>query len=302
MVNQSRILMAAAVAASFAATSAHATSITLNPDSWQLFTEASAGSDNNPPVPNTGPVDNTVTNLTGGSTGSQQDTVGASGKATMSIGFAPAGLQGQATATASNVQTNAPTFDNTSGSANFSGGLQVMFAVVGPAIPGFPLATVPVDIQGAMQALSGATALANSHASASIDLGGSTLSVSSFQGSTNNSSLSFNVLVQVFLNNPSFIFMSMDGLASSSSGGGTAGGTISASAEIDPFFYIDPSFADLYPGIDLSQYSIVMNSEFLNIPEGATTALPAALPLFATGLGALGLFGWRRKRKVIATA
>ena len=27
------------------------------------------------------------------------------------------------------------------------------------------------------------------------------------------------------------------------------------------------------------------------------TPLPAALPLFATGLGAVGLFGWRRKRK-----
>jgi probable HAF family extracellular repeat protein len=37
----------------------------------------------------------------------------------------------------------------------------------------------------------------------------------------------------------------------------------------------------------------------------APTPLPAALPLFATGLGALGLFGWRRKRKsaaAIATA
>jgi hypothetical protein len=29
----------------------------------------------------------------------------------------------------------------------------------------------------------------------------------------------------------------------------------------------------------------------------AATPLPAALPLFATGVGALGLFGWRRKRK-----
>jgi hypothetical protein len=28
------------------------------------------------------------------------------------------------------------------------------------------------------------------------------------------------------------------------------------------------------------------------------TPLPAALPLFATGLGALGLLGWRRKRRV----
>jgi hypothetical protein len=30
--------------------------------------------------------------------------------------------------------------------------------------------------------------------------------------------------------------------------------------------------------------------------------LPAALPLFATGLGALGLLGWRRKRKALARA
>ena len=30
------------------------------------------------------------------------------------------------------------------------------------------------------------------------------------------------------------------------------------------------------------------------------TPLPAALPLFATGLGALGLLGWRRKRKAQA--
>ena len=28
-----------------------------------------------------------------------------------------------------------------------------------------------------------------------------------------------------------------------------------------------------------------------------STPLPAALPLFATGIGAMGLFGWRRKRK-----
>jgi hypothetical protein len=32
----------------------------------------------------------------------------------------------------------------------------------------------------------------------------------------------------------------------------------------------------------------------------ASTPLPAALPLFATGLGAMGLFGWRKKRKAAA--
>jgi hypothetical protein len=34
--------------------------------------------------------------------------------------------------------------------------------------------------------------------------------------------------------------------------------------------------------------------------EATATPLPAALPLFATGLGALGLLGWRRKRKTAA--
>ena len=32
------------------------------------------------------------------------------------------------------------------------------------------------------------------------------------------------------------------------------------------------------------------------------TPLPAALPLFATGIGGLGLLGWRRKRKALAVA
>jgi hypothetical protein len=37
-----------------------------------------------------------------------------------------------------------------------------------------------------------------------------------------------------------------------------------------------------------------------NLQFSAVTPLPAALPLFATGLGGLGLLGWRRKRKVQA--
>lgn len=36
--------------------------------------------------------------------------------------------------------------------------------------------------------------------------------------------------------------------------------------------------------------------------EVTTTPLPAALPLFVTGLGALGLLGWRRKREAQAVA
>ena len=37
------------------------------------------------------------------------------------------------------------------------------------------------------------------------------------------------------------------------------------------------------------------------VGSGAVTPLPGALPLLATGLGALGLLGWRRKRKAQAT-
>jgi hypothetical protein len=36
---------------------------------------------------------------------------------------------------------------------------------------------------------------------------------------------------------------------------------------------------------------------FSSVATPVATPLPAALPLFATGLGALGLLGWRRKRK-----
>jgi hypothetical protein len=40
----------------------------------------------------------------------------------------------------------------------------------------------------------------------------------------------------------------------------------------------------------------------LEVTEVTPTPLPAALPLFASGLGALGLLGWRRKRKAAALA
>jgi hypothetical protein len=40
----------------------------------------------------------------------------------------------------------------------------------------------------------------------------------------------------------------------------------------------------------------------LAVSDPIVTPLPAALPLFATGLGALGLFGWMRKRKAVVVA
>ena len=55
-------------------------------------------------------------------------------------------------------------------------------------------------------------------------------------------------------------------------------GTVSA---IDGSSFTGPGFSPLTP---------------------VTTPLPAALPLFAGGLGALGVLGWRRKRKAAAAA
>jgi hypothetical protein len=43
-----------------------------------------------------------------------------------------------------------------------------------------------------------------------------------------------------------------------------------------------------------------INASFNNATTIFAVPLPAALPLFATGLGALGLLGWRRKRKALA--
>lgn len=59
-----------------------------------------------------------------------------------------------------------------------------------------------------------------------------------------------------------------------------------------------------FPGF--SNTNATFNYFFLGgnilLEPGGVTPLPAALPLFASGLGALGLLGWRRKRKNAARA
>ena len=77
-----------------------------------------------------------------------------------------------------------------------------------------------------------------------------------------------------------------------------AGGPTSDSAS----GYIDPiiTFGTFPLGVDPSLYSIEFSE---GISNGiASTPLPAALPLFASGLGALGFLGWRRRKKAAALA
>ncbi len=69
-------------------------------------------------------------------------------------------------------------------------------------------------------------------------------------------------------------------------------GLLTALAEVDPSIAIDPSFADA------SLFTVEFSP---GIGPTANAPLPTTLPLFATGLGALGLLGCRRKWKGAAT-
>jgi hypothetical protein len=73
-------------------------------------------------------------------------------------------------------------------------------------------------------------------------------------------------------------------------GEGPGGPPASATAFVDPYFFVDPSV------LNADQYSIITSDGIGNSPIAATP-LPAALPLFATGLGVMGWLGGRRKRK-----
>jgi hypothetical protein len=70
--------------------------------------------------------------------------------------------------------------------------------------------------------------------------------------------------------------------------GNPASGTVNAAVEI----------AGLNPFTSVTFSANSPAFEF-DIDPPTSTPLPGALPLFATGLGALGLLGWRRKRKAI---
>lgn len=70
----------------------------------------------------------------------------------------------------------------------------------------------------------------------------------------------------------------------------------SGSASIDPYIFVDPSFPDA------ADFSIQVSDGVSNVPISAATPIPGALPLFTSGLGIMGLLGWRRKRKGAAEA
>jgi hypothetical protein len=75
------------------------------------------------------------------------------------------------------------------------------------------------------------------------------------------------------------------------------GGVFFASALPSTLDISTSSLASIFGGSGTIDYTIN-----ISLPNGAyVTPLPSALPLFATGLGALGLLGWHRRRKALAS-
>jgi hypothetical protein len=101
----------------------------------------------------------------------------------------------------------------------------------------------------------------------------------------------------------SIVVSCLSGTVCTDPGTYTGGGHLTTN---DGLTGLDFSAPDLYfafadPLTGAADPVVAINFADLNFKaatgEIAPTPVPAALPLFATGLGALGLFGWRRKRK-----
>jgi hypothetical protein len=63
-----------------------------------------------------------------------------------------------------------------------------------------------------------------------------------------------------------------------------------------------PACAPTLDGVLLQSELNEFTTDAGNWSSAAATPLPGALPLFASGLAALGLLGWRNKRKAQAAA
>jgi hypothetical protein len=67
-------------------------------------------------------------------------------------------------------------------------------------------------------------------------------------------------------------------------------------------FWSDPGAGAIFSGTPFGATDYASSQATLSEQAPNETPLPAALPLFATGLGMMGLLGWRRKRKNAAIA
>ncbi len=77
---------------------------------------------------------------------------------------------------------------------------------------------------------------------------------------------------------------------------------ISPSSNTFVYNKLGPPWTDLGSANAISSIADGSLAQAVFTVDLTATPLPAAFPLFASGLGALGLLGWRRKRKATALA
>jgi len=105
-------------------------------------------------------------------------------------------------------------------------------------------------------------------------------------------------------------WLTSDGLTPNDFSVSFGGTTLTSSTNLSAFPYTQFSFnvtatsalTALVFGVGEEHGSFFLDDVSVNPTGVAAVPLPATFPLFATGLGALGLLGWRRKRKAQAAA
>jgi hypothetical protein len=181
--------------------------------------------------------------------------------------------------------TAADSFVSSGGSATSNGTLSYYIEVVGPQTG----ISVPVIFQASAQTTTSNSLYAGASSSAELHLGnGYIAEAASYDGGAEAGfQSSFNVTDEFQLDaNSAFMQVEMlvaAGVLSYGQEGGSAG----ASATLDPYFYIDPSFANA------SEYSILTSSEIGNSPL-STTPLPSTLWMLLPTLIGISLLGYRR--------
>jgi hypothetical protein len=180
-------------------------------------------------------------------------------------------------------------FVNTSGTAITGGS----FSVSGTS-PADTFTVPTIAAHSTFILMPGLTSDGGSHGSGLFAATGSTADTSDGVAGVNDSSI--------------FSFIGLSGLLGvTSNTPGSPAGTFSAGNSLLFMPWIVPSgggstsFLGLGPNGDGGCTNCYFGQvATLDTPSVSTVPLPAAFPLFASGLGALGLLGWRRKRKAAA--
>ena len=188
--------------------------------------------------------------------------------------------------------TPVPTITASVSGVNFNtgalalGNLFYYARVIGPG--GIVPVNLNVDANAALFSMA-PNALFGSFSRDQLDVNGISLIDKVSDQGANTGAFSVSATISVFANQEFQVHMIARALTQDSS--------VSASAFIDPLFSLDPSLVAL-------GYSI-QTSPGIGNSIGNATPLPAAAPLFAAGLGVIGLLARRRKRMtttVIAVA